>query len=88
MKAFWHGRPMVLVPWGRDQPGVAARAEALGVARVVARDRADVDALAAAIDACLSDRAMHEAAARHSDRLRGSAPAARAADLLEALLDD
>jgi UDP:flavonoid glycosyltransferase YjiC (YdhE family) len=30
--------PMVLVPWGRDQPGVATRAEALGVATVIRRD--------------------------------------------------
>jgi len=27
MKALYYGVPMVLVPWGRDQPGVAARAE-------------------------------------------------------------
>jgi UDP:flavonoid glycosyltransferase YjiC (YdhE family) len=25
MKGLWSGVPMVLVPWGRDQPGVAAR---------------------------------------------------------------
>lgn len=34
-KALWYGVPMVLVPWGRDQPGVAMRAERLGIARVV-----------------------------------------------------
>jgi len=38
MKALYHGVPMILVPWGRDQPGVAARAEALGVATVIRRD--------------------------------------------------
>jgi UDP:flavonoid glycosyltransferase YjiC (YdhE family) len=37
MKALWYGRPMVLMPWGRDQPGVAARARALGVAEVLER---------------------------------------------------
>ena len=37
MKALWHGRPTVLMPWGREQPGVAARAQALGVAEVVQR---------------------------------------------------
>ncbi len=31
---------MILVPWGRDQPGVAARAAALGVAEVVPRGEA------------------------------------------------
>jgi len=87
MKALWYGRPMVLVPWGRDQPGVAARAEALGVAKVVPRDEADVDSLAAAVDLCLGDRAMHAAAAHHGERLRATSPPAVAADLLESLLD-
>ncbi|HEX9871138.1 MAG TPA: nucleotide disphospho-sugar-binding domain-containing protein, partial [Candidatus Tectomicrobia bacterium] len=36
-KALSYGVPMVLVPWSRDQPGVAARAAALGVAEVIAR---------------------------------------------------
>ena len=48
-KALQFGVPMVLVPWDRDQPGVAARAEALGVARVVARDALTPKTLAAAI---------------------------------------
>jgi len=38
MRALWHGVPMVLVPWGRDQGGVAARASHLGVAAVVRPD--------------------------------------------------
>ena len=46
MKALWIGRPMVLVPWGRDQPGVAARAAALGVAKVVPRVAASAESLA------------------------------------------
>ncbi len=55
MKALWHGRPMVLVPWGRDQPGVAARAAALGVAGVVQRDEASEETLSVAIDRALTD---------------------------------
>ena len=35
IKSIYHGTPMVLVPWGRDQPGVASRAKAMGVASVV-----------------------------------------------------
>ncbi len=35
LKAMRHGVPQLLVPWGRDQPGVASRAAALGVARVL-----------------------------------------------------
>ena len=86
MKALWHGRPMVLVPWGRDQPGVAARAEALGVARIVPRELATGEALAAAIDSTLQDQTMHEAATDHRHRLRATDPPAAAASLLEILL--
>jgi UDP:flavonoid glycosyltransferase YjiC (YdhE family) len=87
MKALWHGRPMVLVPWGRDQPGVAARAEALGVAVVVARDQASASSLSTAIDRALSDVGMKEAAGRHASRLRATDPPAEAAALLEMLLE-
>jgi len=85
MKALWHGRPMVLVPWGRDQPGVAARAEALGVATVVERSAATPRALAAAIDAVLADDQMRARAAGHARRLQATDPGAAAAALLEAL---
>jgi UDP:flavonoid glycosyltransferase YjiC (YdhE family) len=86
MKALWHGRPMVLVPWGRDQPGVAARAEALGVARIVPRESSTAEALADAIDLALGDETMRHAAASHRDRLQATDPPAVAASLLETLL--
>jgi MGT family glycosyltransferase len=86
MKALWHGRPMVLVPWGRDQPGVAARAKALGVAEVVPRDRASAGTIAAAVDAVLADEGVHERAREHAARLRSTNPAQTAAELLETLL--
>lgn len=86
MKALWEGRPMVLMPWGRDQPGVAARAEALGVAEVVARGARAVAALGEAIDRTLASLEMREAAATHAGRLQGTDPPQRAAALLETLL--
>lgn len=55
MKALHHGVPMVLVPWGRDQPGVAARAEALGVATVVPREACDDASVAQAVRSILDD---------------------------------
>ncbi len=85
MKALWHGRPMVLVPWGRDQPGVAARAAALGVAELVERAKASPDALAAAIDRALANDTMRAEAARHAKRLRATDPGATADSLLETL---
>ena len=86
MKALWYGRPMVLVPWGRDQPGVAFRAAALGVAEVVPREDASADTLSAAVDRALGDEAMTDAASRHGDRLRATDPPGTAAALVEALL--
>lgn len=86
MKALWYGRPMVLVPWGRDQPGVAARAAALGVAEVVDREDASADALSAAIDAVLDSEPMHHEAERHGTRLRATDPPRVAADFIETLL--
>jgi UDP:flavonoid glycosyltransferase YjiC (YdhE family) len=86
MKALWHGRPMVLVPWGRDQPGVAARAAALGVAEVVPRQEASGEALAAAVDRALVREEMRATAARHAARLQATDPSAVAATLIESLL--
>lgn len=86
MKALWHGRPMVLVPWGRDQPGVAARARALGVAEVVPRGENVEAALADAIERTLADSDMQTAALAQSDRLRRTDPPRIAASLLESLV--
>ena len=86
MKALWFGCPMVLVPWGRDQPGVAARAEALGVARVVPRDSVSADGLGSAIDEVLADELTRTRARQHGERLRATDPAGDAASLVEALL--
>ena len=86
MKALWHGCPMVLVPWGRDQPGVAARAAALGVAEIVDRDAATATTIGAAIDQVLGNQAMRASAAQHSARLKATDPLAAAAALIEGLV--
>jgi UDP:flavonoid glycosyltransferase YjiC (YdhE family) len=86
MKALWHGRPMALVPWGRDQPGVAARAKALGVAELVSRQQASAATISAAVDKVLDDQRMREAAQRHAERLRATDPPLAAAKLIETLL--
>jgi UDP:flavonoid glycosyltransferase YjiC (YdhE family) len=86
MKALWHGRPVVLMPWGRDQPGVAARARALGVAEVVQRGDNAQTALAEAISRTLGNTDMQKAAAAHSEWLRKTNPPQVAARLLESLV--
>jgi len=86
MKALWHGVPMVLVPWGRDQPGVSARAERLGAARVLTRDKLHADLLADAVTEVMNNPVYHAAARRHSARLRQSDPIALAVESLESIL--
>ncbi len=86
MKALWHGRPMVLVPWGRDQPGVAARAEALGVAVVVPPESASSEALSTAVDSALGQPRMRGRAEEEGARLRATNPMATAAEMLETLV--
>lgn len=84
-KCMHYGVPMVLVPWDRDQPGVAGRAEALGIARVVRREKLSAEALGAAIRAALADDAMRARCAEHGARLRTSDASATACALIEAL---
>ena len=85
MKALWEGRPMVLMPWGRDQPGVAARARALGLAEVVQPGEGAEQALAAAIERALDSADMRRKAALHAARLQATDPPRVAAMLLESL---
>ena len=85
MKALWYGCPMVLVPWGRDQPGVAARAEALGVAEIVHPDMVASDTIRGAVSRVLGDAGIKERADRHAARLRSTDPPAVAAALIEDL---
>jgi UDP:flavonoid glycosyltransferase YjiC (YdhE family) len=86
MKALWQGRPMVLIPWGRDQPGVAARAQTLGVAEVVPCAQATAETIGAAVKRSLASKEMGRNAATHSARLRATDPPATAAAHLESLL--
>jgi UDP:flavonoid glycosyltransferase YjiC (YdhE family) len=81
MKGLWSGVPMVLVPWGRDQPGVAARAGRLGVARIV--EPSQLETIGSAIDEVLDDAAYRLAAREHGRRLRATDPITRACDLVE-----
>lgn len=83
MKALWYGVPMVLMPWGRDQPGVAARAERLGVAKVIARDQVTAESLGEAVQIVLKDQHVRETASDAARRLRTQDPVATACQFLE-----
>jgi UDP:flavonoid glycosyltransferase YjiC (YdhE family) len=85
-KALYYGVPMVLVPWDRDQPGVAARAAALGVAEVIARHDLTELRLAAAIDRVLGNPHYQENAARIASGLQAQDAVALARTRIEELL--
>jgi UDP:flavonoid glycosyltransferase YjiC (YdhE family) len=85
-KALRHGVPMVLVPWGRDQPGVAARAEAMGAAAVVPRADCTAERLAEAVARVLGEPGYAKAARRASERLRSDDPLGRACGIVERLV--
>jgi len=87
-KALYFGVPMVLIPWDRDQPGVAARAEALGVARVVRRQELSAERLSAAIRDVLTDPDLKERAALHGKRLRAQDAHAAGCNLIEEMSAD
>ena len=84
-KSMFHGVPQVLIPWDRDQPGVAARARALGVAEVVPRAELSDAALERAVDCVLRDPRYREQARRTADRIRGVDPVSVACEHIEAL---
>jgi UDP:flavonoid glycosyltransferase YjiC (YdhE family) len=85
MKALYHGVPMVLVPWGRDQPGVAARADALGVAAVVRRDACNDASVAQAVRRILDDALYAERVQTISKRLQAEDAVTVACAQLESL---
>jgi len=82
-KALRYGVPMVLLPWDRDQPGVAARAERLGVAQVIPRAYANPEEVKQAVTAVFDDPQYREAAAFQSERLEAIDSVAVACRLLE-----
>lgn len=88
LKALYYGVPMVLVPWGRDQPGVAARAEALGVATVVPRDRFDDASVARAVRLLLDDPRYTETVRAVSRRLQSEDSVGTACAHVEALFSN
>jgi MGT family glycosyltransferase len=86
-KALYYGVPMVLVPWDRDQPGVAARAAALGVAEVITRQDLTALRLSAAIQRVLGTPRYQENAARVASHLQARDAVALARARIEALLE-
>ncbi|HET9000546.1 MAG TPA: nucleotide disphospho-sugar-binding domain-containing protein [bacterium] len=87
MKGLYYGVPMVLIPWDRDQPGVAARAAALGIAEVIPRQDLTEARLSAAIRKVLGTTRYQEEAARIAGRMQGQDTVASACVRIEEFMD-
>lgn len=84
-KCLSYGVPMVLLPWDADQPGVAARAEALGVSTVVPRANVSPETVSAAV-ANVLDEPHYRATAEHVAKvLAERSPMETASALIERL---
>ena len=83
-KALYHGVPMVLLPWNRDQPGVADRAVRLGVADVVLRDDVNEKSVRAAVSRVFRDTKYQELATKISKKIKAN----NAIDLACQLVED
>jgi UDP:flavonoid glycosyltransferase YjiC (YdhE family) len=84
-QALRAGRPMLVVPFGQDQPDNARRCVKLGVARTISPRRLSVDTLAARLRA-LSETSFHDAAARVGEAIRSENGTAAACDGIERVL--
>ena len=83
--ALAHGRPMVLLPMGADQPWNGDRCVAIGVARVLDPVRATAADIRAAVRAVLADPAMLAAAETVRDVMLAMASPRAAIDAIERL---
>jgi len=86
--ALAHGRPMVLIAMGADQPWNAARCAALGVARILDPVQATPHDVRDAVRVVLADPSYRQAAERLQDETRRMPGPAIAVTSLERLVSE
>jgi zeaxanthin glucosyltransferase len=86
LESLSEGVPLVAMPLGNDQPGVAARLRARGAGAVVSRHRLTPARLRKAIALVLYERRFRDSARQLQQAIRQSNGAARAAELIEEVL--
>ncbi|HEY2948435.1 MAG TPA: nucleotide disphospho-sugar-binding domain-containing protein [Micromonosporaceae bacterium] len=84
--ALAHGVPLVLAPWGNDQPDVAARIAWAGAAVNLGERTPAPAAIGGAVARVLAEPSYREAARRIADEFREYGTGERAAVLLESLV--
>ncbi len=85
-QALHAGRPMLVVPWGHDQPDNAERLRRLGVARTLERRRYTAETAVRELRPLLEQPQYSEAAKELRGRLLREDGLATAADKIEAVL--
>lgn len=85
-QALRSGRPMLVVPFGQDQPDNARRCAGLGVARSIPRPRYTVDRAVRELTRLLDDPAYARRAASVGEEVRAEQGAETACDLIEEVL--
>jgi UDP:flavonoid glycosyltransferase YjiC (YdhE family) len=85
-QALRSGRPMLVVPYGQDQPDNARRCRDLGVARSVPRRHYTIDRVTRELSALLNDRAYAERAAFVGRGVQDEQGTTRACDAIERVL--
>ena len=84
-EALYAGKPMLVVPYGFDQPDNAARLQKLGVAEVLPAARYRVDRAASRLQQLLSVPSYAEKAAKCAVALRKDTAAAEVVGIIESL---
>lgn len=85
-QALRAGRPMLVVPFGQDQPDNARRVVQLGVARTMTRRRYRVETLKRELSTLLTDQAYADRAARVGNHVRAEHGTENACDAIERVL--
>lgn len=86
LESLAEGVPMVCIPLGNDQPGVAARVKARGAGIVVHPRRVNAKRLRSAVSAVLEDDSYRRAARKIQSAMAEIDGPNRAADIVEAAL--
>ncbi len=86
LESLAEGVPLVCIPQGNDQPGIAARVAARGAGVVVPPRRANAERVRAAVRAVLEDESYRGAARKVQSAMSQIDGLERAADLIEDVL--
>jgi rhamnosyltransferase subunit B len=84
-QALRAGRPMLVVPYGQDQPDNARRCVELGIARTIPRRRYDAERLERELSTLLSDPSFATRAAAVGEKVREERGTETACDAIEAI---